>query len=206
MGDCAYILHDLPLPAYILAEALSANPPDGLIEAVASYETVGLYVDPVLFDIDALEPASFVPSKQTPTKVHKIPVCYELGPDLHEVCAQLDLSLEQVAERHSAQTYRCFAVGFCPGFAYLGYLPPELAGVPRRASPRTVVEAGSVAITGNQTAVYPLERPGGWALIGKTPLCLVNVEEHYFPITAGDEVRFHAIGAIEYEARLGGRL
>jgi inhibitor of KinA len=204
LGDSAYILRDLDVPAHALARALNARPPIGLQEAVASYESVGLYVDPEIFDISALElPRNLEVGFG---RKHVVPVCYELGEDLSAVCSQLNLTVAELVQAHAGQEYQCYAVGFCPGFAYLGYLPAALEGVPRRANPRTQVPAGAVAITGRQTAVYPLRRPGGWSLIGQTPLCLVDVEDRYFPISAGDSVRFEPIGRAEYERRQGERL
>ena len=137
---------------------------------------------------------------------HQIPVCYALGEDLVETAQRLQITSEQLAELHASTEYTCYAVGFCPGFGYLGHLPDPLNGVPRRSKPRTRVEPGSVGITGSQTGIYPLPRPGGWALIGRTPLTLVDVADAYFPIQAGDTVRFFAIPVEEFEARQGERL
>ncbi|HSI73469.1 MAG TPA: carboxyltransferase domain-containing protein [Fimbriimonas sp.] len=201
LGDSAYILSDLPLPAYEVADWLNTNPTEGMIEAVASYETVGIYTDGRELIVPPLEMA---PSGDP--KLHVIPTCYELGEDTDQVCSTLRLTADELIKAHGDQSYRCYAIGFCPGFPYLGYLPASLQGIPRRPNPRIRVEPGSVAITGNQTAIYPLPGPGGWALIGRTPLCLVDVEERYFPIAAGDKVRFVAIGKEEYERRLGERL
>jgi inhibitor of KinA len=88
----------------------------------------------------------------------------------------------------------------------LGYLPDRLSGVPRLPSPRTRTEPGSVGITGRQTGIYPLTTPGGWPIIGRTPLQIVCVEEAYFPISAGDLVRFEPIDAASFEAMRGARL
>ena len=107
---------------------------------------------------------------------------------------------------HSSLDYDVFAVGFLPGFPYAGYLPPALSGLPRRDSPRLQVPAGSVAIAGRQTAVYPRQSPGGWHLLGTTPLSIVQVEAGYFPIQAGDRIRFQPISAGEFEARRDERL
>ena len=96
--------------------------------------------------------------------------------------------------------------GFCPGFPYLGYLPDELCGVPRLASPRVRVEPGSVGLTGRQTGLYPLARPGGWNLIGRTPLTVVDVAAGYFPIRPGDRVRFRPVARAEYNTLAGERL
>src|SRR3989442_676017 len=97
---------------------------------------------------------------------------------------------EEIIRLHTATVYTVYAIGFCPGFPYLGYLSQELAGVPRLPTPRLRVEPGSVGVTGRQTGIYPEARPGGWNLIGRTPLELVNVKDGYFPLRTGDGVRF----------------
>src|SRR5262249_31848444 len=125
-------------------------------------------------------------------KTHLIPVLYD-GEDLADVAAQLGLSEGDVMGLHCGQEYMCFAVGFCPGFPYLGWLPEKLQGIPRMATPRTRTVPGSVGITGKQTAIYPSERPGGWRIIGRTPLTLVDVDDNYFPIRAGDLVSFEPL-------------
>lgn len=208
LGDCGWIVRDLTDPPYLAAERLRRSNLNGLIDAAASYDSVGVFCRPGSLDEDALSEAlgleCILPEEAS--RLHQIPVCYEMGEDLAEVCNALRLSTQELKELHQSQDYECFAVGFCPGFGYLGWLPDGLAGVPRRKTPRIRVEAGSVGITGRQTAVYPLARPGGWALIGQTPLTLVNVEESYFPITAGDRVRFYSIGVEEYEGLVGSRL
>jgi len=199
------ILRDLDCPAYEVADAIQMASLPGLLEAVASYESVGLYFDPAVFAIETLWSLDFAGSKQQHF-VHTIPVCYELGDDLQEVATTLGLTADDVIGLHASTSYRCFAVGFCPGFAYLGYLPDKLVGIARRPTPRVRVPPGSVAITGRQTGVYPLERPGGWAIIGRTPFCLVDVESAYFPIKAGDELRFVPIKLNEFESLKGMRL
>lgn len=201
LGDKAYILRDLDEPAYLIAKAINAKPPRGVVEAVASYETVALYVDSEIGDAENL---FLTAAKGVEPARHVIPVCYELGDDLDTVAERLGLAREALIAAHTSVEYRCYALGFCPGFAYLGYLPDSLAGLPRLETPRLRVEPGSVAITGRQTAVYPLERPGGWWLIGRTPLELVG--EDYYPIEAGDLVSFTSISLAEYEARKGERL
>src|SRR5206468_7095395 len=101
--------------------------------------------------------------------------------------------------------YVVYAIGFCPGFPYLGYLPKELAGVPRLTSPRLTVEAGSVGLTGRQTGIYTEARPGGWNIVGRTPLELVNVKDGYFPPRTGDEVVFERIDETEFRRLQGTR-
>jgi len=205
LGDSALILRDLDRPAFEVADAIERARLPGVLEAVASYETVGVYYDPNVFMLSSLETVDFKIGKST-SAFHTIPVCYEMGEDLEDVARRLSMAPDEVVRLHSSTDYRCYAVGFCPGFPYLGYLPEELSGVPRRQSPRVRITPGSVAITGLQTGVYPLERPGGWAILGRTPLCIVDVESAYFPIKPGDVVRFEAISPPEFDAMFGRRL
>ena len=130
----------------------------------------------------------------------EIPICYggDFGPDLGVVAAQAKISPEDVIKRHSRAEYFVHLVGFAPGFAYLGGLPKELA-TPRRATPRTQVPAGALGIGGAQTGIYPMVTPGGWNLIGRTPLRMFRPEQN--PPTlllAGDRVKFRAISRAEF--------
>ena len=108
-----------------------------------------------------------------------------------------------VIEQHSGREYDVFAVGFQPGFPYAGYLPEALSHIPRLESPRVRVPGGSVAIAGRQTGVYPNASPGGWRLLGRTPLRIVDPANGHFPIRAGDRLRFVPIDAEEFEEREG---
>ena len=131
-----------------------------------------------------------------------IPVSYdgELGPDLGEVAARAGLTPEQVVALHTSGNYFVQAIGFAPGFAYLGGLPEKLH-TPRRATPRTQVPAGAVGIGGALTGVYPLVTPGGWNLIGRTPLKMFDPSRaEPALVRAGDRVRFRAITAEEFAA------
>lgn len=122
----------------------------------------------------------------------EIPVCYggEYGPDLDEVAALHKTTPEQVIQLHSFETYLVYFLGFVPGFAYLGELSSELV-TPRLATPRKRVPAGSVGIAGNQTGVYPFETPGGWRLLGRTPLAMFRTDRAGLSLlTIGDRVRF----------------
>lgn len=135
----------------------------------------------------------------------EIPVCYEgeLAPDLEEVARHAGLSIGEVVELHAAAEYTVHMIGFVPGFPYLGGLDPRLA-TPRRAEPRTRVPAGSVGIGGAQTGVYPIASPGGWRLIGRTPLRLFDARrEASSLLQVGDRVRFRAIARREFD-RLAG--
>ena len=192
LGEAAFIVRELPLPAYEIARELNANRPPGLVEAVASYETVGLYVDPDVFDPNAFELSVFqLGTSVCEGVVVEIPCRYE-GPDLPEVASRLNLDEAEVVRLHASVEYTCFAIGFCPGFPYLGYVADELV-LPRREQPRQRVPAGSVAIAGRQTGIYPLDRPGGWWLIGTTDFKLVDLEAGFFALKAGDRVRFQPV-------------
>jgi inhibitor of KinA len=137
---------------------------------------------------------------------HCIPCCYELGQDVQRVAQYAGIALEDVIRLHGETEYTVYAIGFCPGFPYLGYLPAKLCGVPRLETPRLKVEAGSVGVTGRQTGIYTEPRPGGWNLIGRTPLELVNVADGYFPLRTGDRVQFERVDEREFEKLRGQRL
>ena len=137
-------------------------------------------------------------------KTIEIPVCYgdEFGPDLEHVAKIHALSAEQVIAQHCWQTYHAYFLGFAPGFAYLGDLP-EIIATPRLETPRQQVPAGSVGIAGRQTAIYPFTTPGGWHLIGRTPLCLFRADcDPMSLISIGDRVRFRRISREEYRKRM----
>ena len=122
----------------------------------------------------------------------EIPVCYgrEFGPDLDEVAAMHGITPERVIELHTSATYLVYFLGFVPGFAYLGELARELV-TPRLLSPRRKVPAGSVGIAGNQTGVYPYETPGGWRLLGRSPLAMFRTDrDGLCLLSIGDRVRF----------------
>lgn len=135
-----------------------------------------------------------------------MPVCYELGEDFEDVCKQLGVGHDAFRSLHAQKDYDCHAVGFCPGFPYLGWLDDRIAGLPRRPSPRLAVPVGSVAVTMGMTGVYTQPRPGGWWLIGRTPLRLCDPESGHYPISVGDRVRFEPIGRDEFAGRDGERL
>lgn len=198
--------------AQSLADTLWQRRPAWLVDTVTAYATVGVFYDVLTTDMKAVEveilscSASCARAKAVVGRLHVIPCCYEMGPDLWRVAEHAGLTADAVVTLHAGREYTVYAVGFCPGFPYLGYLPAELSGVPRLPSPRTRVEPGSVGLTGRQTGLYPLPRPGGWNLVGRTPLTVVDVAAGFFPIRTGDRVRFEAIGAGEFRALQGRRL
>ena len=198
LGESALILRDLPCPAPAAAARLQGLP--GVAEAWAAFDVVGVVLDAEVSEADLIARLEN-PGEIPPGRAHVVPVLYD-GEDLPEVAARTGLSPKEVVRFH-AREYECRAVGFCPGFAYLATLPGEI-DLPRSDSPRPRVAPGSVALAAGMTAVYPLERPGGWWLIGRTPLTLVD--EDHFPIRAGDRVRFAPITLDEFESRRGERL
>ena len=132
----------------------------------------------------------------------EIPVCYgaEFGPDLNEVSALHGMTPRQVIELHASVTYIVYFLGFVPGFAYLGELPQALA-TPRMDSPRRSTPPGSVGIAGSQTGVYPFATPGGWRLIGRTPMAMFRAERETMSfLSIGDRVRFAPISAAQFAA------
>lgn len=212
LGEEAILAYfrDEPM-AVRFGNALRAANPDWLFDVVPAYTSVGVFFDARRIDSAEVQrrlkklryrdvDASSVGAS------HIVPVCYERGPDLVRVAEYAGLSTDRVIELHMGTEYAVYAIGFVPGFPYLGYLPPELCGVPRLDSPRLRVEPGSVGLTAKQTGIYPLARPGGWNLIGMTPLTLVDIADGFFPIRVGDRMRFSRIDEREFAKREGERV
>jgi KipI family sensor histidine kinase inhibitor len=201
LGDTALLAElgtrlDTALNTRAIALAAALKKRRDVRQAVAGYTGVTVHFDPDQTTPDALGAAikrlaAKRPPMAEPGRLHRIPVVYE-GPDLEEVAARLNLSPQQIVELHSRPIYRVFLLGFVPGWAYLGPLPEELE-LPRRHVPRTQVPAGSVAIAGRQTGIYPLPTPGGWHLIGRTSVKLFLPDsDPPCLFRAGDRVKFFA--------------
>jgi inhibitor of KinA len=194
------------------AEAVRRSSEPWVVDVVQAYASVAVYYDPERVNFaaaaNALRQTASVrlPDTEAQGRRHLIPCCYEMGPDLTHVAETMGLTGEEVIRLHTGTEFTVYAIGFCPGFPYLGYLPPELSGVPRLPSPRVRVEPGSVGLTGRQTGIYTEPRPGGWSLIGRTPLTLVDVADGYFPLRTSDRVRFERIDESTFRARTGERL
>ena len=147
--------------------------------------------------IDRLEKVSLPPPREV-----EIPVCYggQHGPDLSDVSSLHGMTPEQVIALHSSSSYLVYFLGFVPGFAYLGGLPDALV-TPRLATPRRIVPAGSVGIAGSQTGVYPVPTPGGWRLLGRTPLSIFRPDRNELSLLSiGDRVRFTPISPDQFAA------
>lgn len=203
LGDTAVLAElgtklDTALNTRAIALAAALKKRRDVRQAVAGHAGVTVQFDPDQITHEALAAAikrlaTKRPPIEEPGRLHRIPVVYD-GPDLDDVAARLGLSTQRVVELHARPIYRAFLVGFVPGWAYLGPLPDELA-LPRRPVPRTHVPAGSVAIAGHQTGVYPLPSPGGWHLIGRTSVRLFLPDSDPPSLfRAGDRVKFFAAG------------
>lgn len=210
LGDAAALAEcDSEAAAVRFAAAAKHAPPPWLHDAVPAYTKLGVFFDADAVDLPAVQKWFDRLPSAPPTAAgndHIVPVCYDFPLDLPRIAETLGLPPDRVIEAHVSATYTVFAVGFVPGFPYLGYLPPELVGVPRLASPRVRVEPGCVGLTGRQTGIYPLPRPGGWPLLARTPLTLVDVADNYFPLRVGDRMTFRRIDAAEYRKLDGDRL
>lgn len=179
----------------------------GIVEVVPTYRSILVVYDPMTTNPQVLEQEFMQLEGRTreitvpPPRLVEIPVCYggEFGPDIEFVASHAGLPVEEVIRIHSSPTYQIYMMGFTPGFPFLGGLPEVLA-TPRLETPRVSVPAGSVAIAANQTGIYPIASPGGWRLIGRTPLRLFFPErEEPFLYRPGDLIRFRPISKEEYQ-------
>ncbi len=190
------------------ADKIQAAALSGVRDVVPTYRSVAIYFDPLRTDGDALlacverEAGRRSRSSSDAREAVRIPVCYgaELGPDLARVAAFARMNEDEVVRAHAATTYRVFMLGFVPGFAYLGIVDARIA-MPRHATPRVRVPAGSVGIAGVQTGIYPMDTPGGWQVIGRTPLEPFDPDRaEPFLMKAGDAVQFYPIAREEFDA------
>jgi inhibitor of KinA len=213
-GDSALLIElpqrvDRRINAYViaLAELLQRRCGGAMRDAVVGYATLTVYFDPLAVDVVWLE----TEIREAATEIGEIddveravidvPVCYggEFGPDLGDVAAFGRCPPDEVIARHSAPVYRVYMVGFVPGFAYMASVDPRIAA-PRRPVPRPSLPAGSVAIAGEQTGIYPCVTPGGWNIIGRTPVKPYDPSRPKpFLFRTGDSVRFHAVSSDAFE-------
>lgn len=199
-----------------LFRSLQKDPLPGMIEAVPAYSSLTVYYDisglkekisagktimeRMMAELDgrAKQPAQ---EEQPIPRLIEIPVCYEkeYAPDTEELCNTNNISAGELIRMHTAVNYRVYMLGFLPGFAYMGEVDPLIA-IARKTQPRQNVEAGSVGIAGRQTGIYPLASPGGWQIIGRTPLKLFDpAKQEPALLQAGDHVRFFSISHYEFE-------
>ncbi|RJE88671.1 5-oxoprolinase subunit PxpB [Paenibacillus sp. 1011MAR3C5] len=228
LGDSSVLLRkgttiDQETHRWIMAvmQLLEAHRFEGMIECVPAFASIAVHYDPLaVWRSRSLEEQGHASvyatvcerlehrisslqdefSGSLPARVVTIPVCYggDYGPDLQEVAEYCGMSAEEVVSHHTSGAYSVYMIGFAPGFPYLGGMPSRIAA-PRRKTPRIAIPAGSVGIAGAQTGVYPLATPGGWQLIGRTPLPLF-LPDQPIPslLRAGDEVKFEAISERQF--------
>lgn len=187
--------------------ALKSEEIPGIIDLVPTYTAINLYYDPIFIRYQELiEKLSDLSPKTRvldlpPTRLVKIPVLYdvEVGPDLQYVANYHQLTVKEVIKIYTAQPYLVYMLGFSPGFPYLGGLPAELV-TPRLTNPRPKIKGGSVGIGGQQTGVYPEDAPGGWRIIGHTPVKLYDPRRTQpVLLEAGDYLHFYSVSATEYQ-------
>ena len=213
-GDAALVVElpqrvDPVINAFLvaLADAVRARCGSSVRDAVVGYCTLTVYFDPFRVDPRWMEgeiravasDADAAPDVEGARL--EIPVCYggDLGPDLEDVAARIGSSPQEVIALHTSREYRVYVVGFVPGFAYMGTVDERL-NLPRRSSPRTRVPAGSVAIAAGQTGIYPMETPGGWHILGRTPVRPFDPRRNPPVLFApGDLVRFVSISREQFD-------
>lgn len=203
---------DPALPARLasICDLLENNASHWLVDLVPSYTTLLVTWDPLITDYQAVRDQvldclrkSDSNTSEAAARLHRIPVWYSTnsGPDLEAVARHAGITVEEVIRIHSAARYQVYALGFAPGFAFLGETD-KLIAMPRKHTPRTRVPAGSVAIANRQTAIYPLESPGGWQLIGLSPVRLFD-PQNLALLKTGDQVQFYPVTETEYREMTG---
>ena len=190
-----------------LSRRLEQHGVPGMVEYVPAFTSMTIYYDPLQVSFAEVCAAVETSTATLDTagaalgRTVEIPVCYggEFGSDLEFVANEHGLSAAEVIAIHSGAEYLVHMIGFAPGFPYLGGLPETIA-TPRKATPRLKVPAGSVGIAGAQTGIYPLETPGGWQIIGRTPLAMFNaMSDPPSLLQAADRVRFTPITPEEFQ-------
>ena len=187
----------------------------GVKDIIPAYNTLTIVYDVALLKKQALNTTvyemicekiekaidSFTAYPPTIARLMRIPVCYDLSlaPDIKSLAALHKISIDEVIRLHTGKTYRVYMIGFLPGFAYMGTVDDKI-NTPRKPQPRTSVTAGSVGIAGAQTGIYPFDSPGGWQLIGQTPVQLFSVtKEEPCYLKPGDDIAFYSITITEFE-------
>ncbi|CAI8809986.1 5-oxoprolinase subunit B [Priestia megaterium] len=228
LGDSALVItfgdsiqYDIHKQIKTCKDSIELNPFPGFVECVPAFTNLTIFYNPleVVAAVKKKEKKEFVSPFETVSSIiqrkieneqtekelnHRtvsIPVCYggEYGPDLEYVARHHNLTTEEVISIHSEGEYLAYMIGFAPGFPFLGGLSERIA-TPRRPSPRTSIPAGSVGIAGMQTGVYPISTPGGWQLIGQTPIKLFLPEQNPPSLLqAGDIIKFEPISKEEYQ-------
>ena len=214
LGDCALLItfgsgisDTVNDRVYQAADLINRARIPAVRELVPAFTTLTVHYDPCQMTYDLLWAeleqclCHLAVGINKSARVVEIPVCYDaaFAPDLAEVADYCGLTTREVIQRHCQAEYRVYFLGFSPGFPYLGGMDPGIS-CPRRDSPRLEIPAGSVGIADSQTGIYPLETPGGWQLIGRTPLTLINLNDPQPTLLQPrDQIRFKAISRSAYE-------
>lgn len=188
-----------------LAKAVRDEAPDGVIDLVPTMRSLMIHYDPLVLSqaalIDAVRPLTcLVGDFEQAARRWRIPVCYEgeCAPDMADVADAAGVSPDEVVRQHVSVELEVFMMGFLPGFPYLGLLP-EIFDLPRRVEPRVRVPPRSISVAARQTTVYTIESPGGWHLIGRTPVEFYDGRrDEPILVSAGDRVRFDAVSLADY--------
>ena len=194
-----------------IAKLVESQHINGLLDIIPAYRAVTFVFDPLVIDIVAFQNFLRTQLEQqinidtnSDSRLYHVPVLYDetVGLDLLEVAKYHDLTVADVIRLHTSHTYRIYMLGFLPGFAYLGGLDEKLH-TPRKETPRLRIPAGSIGIAGQQTGYYPVVSPGGWQIIGQTPLVVFDANRPEISIHAGDRVRLYAIDKYEFQQLAG---
>ena len=186
-----------------MCAAVDAASHPGIVDCIPAYHTLLVEYDPAQLTYGQaamwLRSLSFTAHSGTPGRTVTLPVCYggAFGPELDAVAVHAGLSAAEVVRLHTDAAYRVYMLGFRPGFPFLGGMNPRIA-TPRRKTPRVRVEGGSVGIAGPQTGLYPEPSPGGWNIIGRTPVCLYD-HQTLALLQPGDTLRFAAVSRDDYD-------
>ncbi len=213
-GDTAIVIEfgeridrDLSDGVLKLSAAVRAENLPGVVETMPTFRSLMIHYDPLITNsVDLVQGVKKLLDRTgggaRQVKLWRVPACYAAShaPDLADVAERTGLGADDVIRLHSSTRFHIYMIGFVPGFAYMGDLPQALV-LPRRVDPRTRVPAGSIAIATNMTAVYPLESPGGWHLIGTTPIRMFNPKwARPALFSPGDAVRFEPVSVDEFES------
>ncbi len=202
----AEISHQTHIEVLTFQEWIEVNFSETIIEVVPAYASLVIYFkDKVDVNDWILHFRTDNPKKEhslTKSRLVHIPVCYdeEFGLDLHEMSSLLQLTPKEIIKKHTSAIYRVYFLGFLPGFPYLGGLDPKIS-IKRKSTPRSLVKEGAIGIAGKQTGIYPLDSPGGWNIIGKSPLIFFDTHKKKPNLLkAGDSMRFYSITKAEFDA------
>ncbi len=214
LGDSAFLIKagdDISLETHLkirsLVRAIKDKNIEGVIDLTPAYNEIMISYDSlklshkVLLDKIKNIVQNLIVSEITKLEIVHIPVCYEheFSPDIEIVAKKNNITVKEVIQIHSSSEYLVYMLGFTPGFCYLGGMSEKIS-TPRKENPRNKIEAGAVGIAGNQTGIYPIDSPGGWQIIGKTPLKLFDPERSpEFLVEVGNYLKFYSITKREFD-------